>query len=104
MTKVKMSRGKFEGLIACSNEKGLIAAAAMDQRGSLQKSIAKCRGDGGKASSADLALFKKAVVKVLTPHASAVLIDPEYGLEALAEKAPGTGVVMMRRLKAVCLM
>jgi tagatose 1,6-diphosphate aldolase len=94
MTKVKMSRGKFEGLMACSNERGIIAAAAMDQRGSLQKSIAKSRGEGGIATSADIVAFKRAVVKVLTRHASAVLIDPEFGLESLIEKAPDAGVLM----------
>ena len=26
--------------------------------------------------------FKEAVVRVLTPHASAILLDPEYGLSA----------------------
>jgi tagatose 1,6-diphosphate aldolase len=94
MTKVKISRGKFEGLIACSDEKGLIAAVAIDQRGSLQKSMVKCRGEGGIATSSDLVQFKKAVVKVLTPHASAVLVDPEFGLEALSEKARGAGVLL----------
>src|SRR5207244_2657515 len=27
-------------------------------------------------------------------HASAILMDPEYGLPALAERAPGTGVLL----------
>lgn len=94
MAKVKMTQGKYAGLVACADEYGVIAAAAIDQRGSLQKSIAKGRGENGQASSADLTLFKKAIVKVLTRHASAVLIDPEYGLEAISEKAPGTGVLL----------
>jgi len=94
MTKIQMTRGKFAGLMACADDQGVIAAAAIDQRGSLQKAIAKGRGEGGQASTADLTLFKKAVVKVLTRNASAVLIDPEYGLEALAERAPRTGVLL----------
>ena len=30
----------------------------------------------------------------LTPHASAVLLDPEYGLDAVREKAPGCGLLL----------
>jgi tagatose 1,6-diphosphate aldolase len=94
MTKVKMTRGKYEGLLACADEHGIIAAAAIDQRGSLQKAIAKGRGADGVASEADLTTFKRGIVKALTPHASAVLIDPEFGLPALEEKDPSTGVLL----------
>jgi tagatose 1,6-diphosphate aldolase len=72
----------------------VIAAAAMDQRGSLKKAIAKGRGEGGTATSEDLTAFKKAVTKVLTRHATAILMDPEYGLDALPQRAPGTGVLL----------
>jgi tagatose 1,6-diphosphate aldolase len=91
---VKMSKGKFEGINACANENGVIAAAAMDQRGSLKKAIAKGRGEGGSATPEDLSAFKTAVTKVLTRHATAILMDPEYGLDALKERAPGTGVLL----------
>ena len=94
MGKVRISKGKFEGISACADDKGVIAAAAMDQRGSLQKAIAKARGDGGTAGAADMLAFKTAVTKVLTKHASAILMDPEYGLEAIKVRAPGTGVLL----------
>jgi len=92
MAKVRISKGKFEHIQACANEQGIIAAAAMDQRGSLKKSIEKLRGK--PIENADLTEFKKRVTKVLTRHASAILMDPEYGLPALAERAPGTGVLL----------
>lgn len=92
--RVTMTKGKFDGITACADEQGIIAAAAMDQRGSLQKAIAKARGDDGKATAEDLSTFKAAVTRVLTPHASAILMDPEYGLVALEHKAPGTGVLL----------
>ena len=38
--------------------------------------------------------FKTAVTKVLTKHASAILMDPEFGLPALEARAPGTGVLL----------
>ncbi|MCV5870332.1 tagatose-bisphosphate aldolase, partial [Escherichia coli] len=77
---------------ACADEKGVIAAAAMDQRGSLRKAIAKARG--AEVSDAELLEFKTAVTKILTPHASAILMDVEYGLPALEARAPGTGVLL----------
>ncbi|MBC8163872.1 MAG: tagatose 1,6-diphosphate aldolase [Roseiflexaceae bacterium] len=94
MATVKMTRGKYERLLRCSDEHGVIAAAAMDQRGSLQKAIAKGRGEGGKAEASDLATFKAAVTKVLTRDSSAILMDPEYGLEAIKQREPGTGVLL----------
>ncbi len=92
MSKLHMSKGKFAGIQACANAQGVIAAAAMDQRGSLKKALAKARGT--EASDADMTTFKVAVTKVLTRHASAILLDPEYGLPALPHKAPGTGILL----------
>jgi tagatose 1,6-diphosphate aldolase len=94
MAKVRMNKGIFDGINACANDNGVIAAAAMDQRGSLMKAIAKARGEGGTASAEDLTAFKTAVTKILTRHASAILMDPEYGLPALAVRAPGAGVLL----------
>ena len=75
-----LTPGKLAGLKAVSDARGVIAAAAMDQRGSLQKSLAKERGGVVEASA--LGEFKTLVTEVLTRHASAILLDPEYGLEA----------------------
>ena len=89
---VTMTKGKFAGINACADNKGVIAAAAMDQRGSLEKAIAKARGSA--ATDEDLVKFKVAVSRVLTRHASAILLDPEYGLEALRARAKGSGVLL----------
>ncbi len=91
-SKVQMTRGKFAGIQAVADENGIIAAAAMDQRGSLQKAISKAKGS--EASIADMVEFKSLVTRVLTRHASAILMDPEYGLDAIKERAPGTGVLL----------
>ncbi len=77
---MKPTPGKLAGLKAVSDARGVIAAAAMDQRGSLQKSIAKERG--GIVDPSNLEEFKTLVTEVLTRHASAILLDPEYGLPA----------------------
>lgn len=88
----KISKGKFENIQACANEQGIIAAVAMDQRGSLKKSMDKLVA--GSATPEALALFKSKVSSVLTHHASAILLDPEYGLTALEQRAPGSGVLL----------
>lgn len=90
--KVRLSRGKFEGINAVANEQGVIAAAAMDQRGSLRKAIAKARG--ADVDDHDLTEFKAIVTEVLTPHASAILMDPEYGLPAIEHRAQDVGVLL----------
>jgi tagatose 1,6-diphosphate aldolase len=80
----KLTPGKIAGLKAVSDSRGVIAAAAMDQRGSLQKALAKERG--AAATAHDLEQFKLHVTEVLTRHASAILLDPEYGLPASKER------------------
>ena len=90
--KVRMTRGKFEGIQAIANEQGIIAAAAMDQRGSLLKALAKAKG--AEVGAAEMGEFKALVTRVLTRYASAILMDPEYGLDAIKERAPGTGVLL----------
>jgi len=92
MTKKKMTQGKFKGITAVANENGVIAALAIDQRGSLQKAIAKVKGS--PASDRDLSEFKELVAESLTPHTSAILLDPEYGLPAVQRRARNTGVLL----------
>ncbi len=87
----KLTPGKLAGLKAVSDQRGVIAAAAMDQRGSLQKSLAKERG--AAADAHDLEEFKILVTEVLTRHASAILLDPEYGLPASKERN-GKGLLL----------
>jgi tagatose 1,6-diphosphate aldolase len=87
-----MTPGKLAGMKAVSNERGVIAAAAMDQRGSLQKSLAKEKG--GEISDRDMEEFKVLVTEVLTQHASAILLDPEWGLPASRRRAKGAGLLL----------
>jgi tagatose 1,6-diphosphate aldolase len=88
---IKLTPGKLAGLKAVSDHRGVIAAAAMDQRGSLQKSLAKERG--AEADAHDLEEFKILVTSVLTRHASAILLDPEYGLPA-SKHRNGKGLLL----------
>ncbi len=89
---MKLTPGKLAGLKRVSNERGVIAAAAMDQRGSLQKSLAKEKGSD--VSDAMMEEFKILVTEVLTPHASAILLDPEWGLPASKRRAKNAGLLL----------
>jgi tagatose 1,6-diphosphate aldolase len=84
---------------ALSNDAGVIAAAAMDQRGSLQKSIAAAKGIDQKQVTDEMMVeFKIAVTKVLTPHASAILLDPEWGLPATKARSSNAGLLLAYEL------
>src|SRR6516164_588095 len=91
--------GKLKRMKALSNDRGIIAAAAMDQRGSLQKSLAVSRGVDVKEITPEMmSEFKTIVTKVLTPHASAILLDPEFGLEAGRARARNAGMLLAYEL------
>ena len=85
---MKLTPGKLNGLKAVTNDHGVIAAAAIDQRGSLRKAL------GAKATDQDLVDFKIAVSEVLTQHASAILLDPEWGLPAARRRNPLSGLLL----------
>lgn len=89
---MKLTPGKLAGLKAVSNQHGVIAAAAMDQRGSLQKSLAKEKGSA--VSDEMMEEFKILVSEVLTPYASAILLDPEWGLPASKRRAKNAGLLL----------
>src|SRR5580704_4592503 len=80
---------------ALSNKDGVIAAAAMDQRGSLAKSIATAKGVPQKDVTDEMMQeFKTAVTRILTPYASAILLDPEWGLPASKARAKNAGLLL----------
>ena len=89
---VKMTPGKLAGMKAVSTDAGTIAAAAMDQRGSLKKALAKA--SGGDVSDAMMEEFKSAVTEVLTPHASAILLDPQWGIGPSKRRAGNAGLLL----------
>jgi tagatose 1,6-diphosphate aldolase len=64
----------------------------MDQRGSLKKALAKEKG--ADVGDREMEEFKSLVTEVLTKHASAILLDPEWGLPASKRRAPGSGLLL----------
>jgi tagatose 1,6-diphosphate aldolase len=92
---MSISEGKLAHLRKLSNSNSVIAAAAMDQRGSLQKSLASAKGvKPSEISDEMMSEFKTAVVRVLTPHATAILLDTEYGLTAASNRASNAGLLL----------
>jgi tagatose 1,6-diphosphate aldolase len=77
---------------AVSDDRGVIAAAAMDQRGSLKKALAKERG--GDVTDKDMEEFKIHVTEVLTRYATAILLDPEWGIPASKRRSNNAGLLM----------
>ncbi len=88
---MKITPGKLAGMKAVSNDRGVIAAAAMDQRGSLKKALAK---DNANVGDREMEEFKSLVTEVLTKHASAILLDPEWGLPASRRRATSAGLLL----------
>lgn len=92
---MKLSQGKWNGLSRVSTANGVIAALAIDQRTALRSLLAKAKNSSPETIPASmLHEFKEAVSRVLTPHASAILLDPEYGLSAAKQRAATSGLLL----------
>lgn len=76
-----LTPGKIAGLRRVSDARGVIAAAAMDQRGILQGMLARELGVE-TPPDAMMTEFKSLVTAALTRHASSILLDVQYGLPA----------------------
>ncbi|MDQ2182747.1 tagatose-bisphosphate aldolase [Enterococcus hirae] len=86
----KIRQGKRNHLKNIVDENGRIGALAIDQRGALKKLIGQYR----ETNDRDIVGFKEIVSKELTPYASAILLDPEYGLPAAKDRAHNTGLLL----------
>jgi tagatose 1,6-diphosphate aldolase len=86
---------KADHLKRLSTSDGIIAAMAIDQRKSLRIMIANAAGVPlDSISDEQLGEFKRTVVRHLTPYASAVLIDPEFGQPAIGAQDPKCGLLL----------
>jgi len=73
----KMTVGKYRGVQRLSDGRGCICMCALDHRGSLAKMLQE--GVGAPPSYQDMVDFKFDVCSALSPHCSAILLDPVYG-------------------------
>ena len=90
-----LTPGKKKGLEAVANVRGVIAALAIDQRGAMRGLFGKAMGvNPDVVPDEKLIQYKEAVSRILTPHASAILLDPEYGLSAARLRSKTAGLLL----------
>lgn len=88
---LKLSKNKKQAMDQLSTKDGRIAALAIDQRGALKKMMTAL---GIEATSEQIKHFKELVSSELTPYASAILLDPEYGLPAGKKRDQECGLML----------
>lgn len=88
---MKYSENKKKCLERLSNKDGVIAALAIDQRGSMEKMVT---GFSDEERTEKIIAFKKAVAEELTKYSSSILLDPLYGQEGIKAKDENCGLIM----------
>ena len=88
----KVSSEKLAKLHQVSTTDGIISALAFDQRGALKKMMAKHQPT--EPTVAQIEELKSLVSEELTKYASSILLDPEYGLPAVAVKDENAGLLL----------
>lgn len=88
---MRYSENKKACLEKLSNKDGVIAALAIDQRGSMEKMVT---GFSDEERTKKIEDFKTAVAKELTPYSSSILLDPLYGKEAVKARDENCGLIM----------
>lgn len=88
--------GKTWGLRRMANADGHFTMVALDQRPPIANLVAAKRGIApADVPFADMIAVKRLLVDVLGPHASAMLMDPNYAFPAALDKLPAhTGLVV----------
>jgi tagatose 1,6-diphosphate aldolase len=90
-----LSIGKIRGLQRIAGEDGVFTMCALDHRGSLAEML--CHNSVPETCREELTDFKQELCRVLSPHASAVLLDPIYGAAQCLSRsllARGTGLLV----------
>lgn len=83
-----LSAGKWRGLKTTSTAGNGFAILAFDQRGNYRRLLPD------DATYDDAVQIKQQVVSAISPHATAVLLDPIYGLAASQYMAGSSGLLM----------
>ncbi len=86
---MQLSAGKWRRLKSLTDEQGRFKMLAVDQRGSLRRALSQAvNRPPNQIPPEALTEVKRLITKVLAPHATAVLTDPEYGYPASLEHWP----------------
>ncbi|CAM3327220.1 tagatose-bisphosphate aldolase [Vagococcus fessus] len=89
---MKITENKYKAMEKLSTKDGIIGALAIDQRGALKKMLAAGNFQGDVDTT--IVEFKKLVSEELTPYASSILLDPEYGLPAAGVRDDEAGLLL----------
>lgn len=89
--KMTLTVGKTQAMKNLMSDEGIIAALAIDQRGALKKMM---KALDFEPKAGDIERFKELVSEELTPYASSILLDPEYGLPASKVRAANSGLLI----------
>jgi tagatose 1,6-diphosphate aldolase len=96
MSAASLKLGKMRGLQRMANESGHFTMVALDQRPPIAQMLAACLGIApSQVRFEDMLAAKRLLVQVLGPHASAMLLDPNYALPAALACLPArTGLLV----------
>ena len=85
----KLSIGKLRGLQQLADKKGILTVCALDHRDSLRRALNEKNPDA--VSYEDMVQFKLDLCRIVSPLASAVLLDPVYGAAQAIEAGALSG-------------
>jgi len=83
-----ISIGKWRGLKTTSGLNNTFSILAFDQRGSYRKMLPD------DATYEDAVQIKHEIVTAISPYATAVLLDPVYGLRSIQDMAGSSGLLL----------
>ncbi|KIS08441.1 tagatose-bisphosphate aldolase [Streptococcus equi] len=86
-----LSKAKYR-LLEKVSRKGIISALAFDQRGALKRMMAAHQDT--EPAPWQIEALKALVSEELTPYASSILLDPEYGLPATKVRDEKSGLLL----------
>jgi tagatose 1,6-diphosphate aldolase len=85
----KLSMGKLRGLQQIADKKGILTVCALDHRESLRRALNEKNPES--VSYEDIVQFKLDLCRIVSPLASAVLLDPIYGAAQAIQTGALTG-------------
>src|SRR6266496_3493119 len=83
-----LTPGRWRGLKTTSSRKNIFNILAFDQRGTYRKMLPS------NVSYEAAAQMKRDIVLALSFHASAVLLDNQYGLQSVVDMNGSSGILM----------
>jgi len=85
-----LSSGKLTNLLRLADAAGRFKMLAVDQRDSMRAALAKAAGRQPRdVAYEEMAATKALITELLSPHSTATLVDPIYGLPRAVKIVPG---------------